>query len=274
MALAQKLRHLLLLSTNVLLVLGCDSRTASKPTLQERPAVAVSPAVDSSRLEAVRDSLAILATASDTFRVNTGRIFRMEKVSKGQYDKALYSGKEKRFPADSEAVVAAEAAYLQAAAGRVWRRGDTLFFKTQLEKLVRLKDGPTYKDEEDSYEGYRFLDNLEAIQQWLVEVGKWEGRYYLLIDQQSGKRTNIISYPAISPDRHQFACANSDPTGYDLSGIQLWVKPLGAPPKLLWQRISSSTPGISAFGPRWENEEMLLFCEDFLIANRYMRIRL
>ncbi|MBF9221747.1 hypothetical protein [Hymenobacter ruricola] len=199
----------------------------------------------------------------------------MEKISETQYDKAVNPGKEKGFPADSTAAVATEAAYLQTAAGRVWRKADTLFFKTQQGTIIKLKNGPTYQDAEDSYEGYRFLDRLDPIEQWLVEVGKWEGRYYLLIDQQTGKRTDLISYPVISPDRQHFACANSSPTGYDLAGIQLWVKPLGSPPKLRWQRISNSMqPGISAFGPRWENDKTLLFCEDFIIANRYMRIKL
>ena len=255
-------------------MLGCDPRSSSKLTLQEKPATADIPVVDSSRAETLRDSLSILATASDTFKVNTGRVFRMEKITKSQYQKAFDSGKENVFPADSAAIVATETAYLQATANRVWRRADTLFFKTKQGTVIRLENGPTYHDEEDSYEGYRFLDDIGSIQQWVVEVGKWEGRYYLLIDQQTGKRTNLISYPVISPDRRIFACANSDPTGYDFAGIQLWAKPLGLPPQLRWQRISSSTPGISAYGPRWENDRTLLFCEDFTIANRYMRIRL
>lgn len=256
-------------------MVGCNSRSSSKPTIEEKPVPEVSSAVDSSRAETVRDSLAILATASDTFRVNTGRVFRMEKITENQYQKTLNPGKEKNFPPDSAAAVAAEAAYLKAAPGRVWRTADTLFFKTGQGTIIKLQDGPTYQDTEDSYEGYRFLDNLNSIQQWLVEVGKWEGGYYVLIDQQTGKRTDLISYPVISPDRMHFACANSSPTGYDLDGIQLWVKPQGSPPQLRWQRISNSMhPGIAALSPRWENFKTLVFCEDFILAQRYIRIRL
>ena len=231
------------------------------------------PGVDLSRAQTVHDSLAILATAADTFRLSSGRVFRLEIITEKQYAQAGAPSREHKFPADSAVAVAAEAAYLQASAGRAWRRADTLFFKTALGKIIRLQDGPTYHQEEDSYEGYRYLDDLGAIQQWLVEVGKWEGGHYLLIDQRTGKRTNLIGYPVISPDQTQFICANSSPTGYDWNGLQLWGKPRGLPPQLRWQRLSDGFhPGIAALIPRWENAKTVLFQEDFLIATRYVRI--
>ena len=270
-----KLRYSFILILIVLFTAGCNTHSATTPDAGQKPAPTGNSAVDSSKAQSIKDSLTVLATASDTFRVNTGRVFRMEKIAESQYEKALDSGKEKGFPPDSAAAVATEAAYLEASAGRVWRTADTLFFKTEQGVIIKLHDGPTYRDAEDSYEGYRFLENFDSIRQWLVEVGKWEGRYYLLVDQQTGKRTALISYPVISPDRMHFACANSSPTGYDSNGLQLWMKPQDAPPQLCWQRLSDSMrPGIAALNPRWENAKTLLFCEDFIIANRYMRIHL
>ncbi len=258
-----------------LLASSCDNAAPSKQEHMRIPALTIAPVVDSTRMQALRDSLAILAAASDTFRLNTGRVFQLEVITEKQYNQAMAPEQEHQFPPDSAAAAATEAAYLQASAGRVWRVADTLFFKTEQGKITRLQDGPTHLDDEDSYEGYRYLDNLSAIQQWLVEVGQWEGRYYLLINQQTGKRTELISYPVISPDKLQFICANSSPTGYNWNGLQLWLKPKGLPPQLRWQRLSDAIqPGIAAISPRWENAKTLVFQEDFLIAARYVRIRL
>jgi len=149
--------------------------------------------------------------------------------------------------------MATERAFIKTAAGRVWRAANTLFFRTGNGPVSWLHDGPTYQDADDSYEGYRYLANLPEIQHRLVEVGQWEGRHYLLIDQQNGKKSELISYPVISPDHKCFACANADPTGYSLEGIQLWQKPAGQPPQLRWQRLSNALQdGITAVAPRWE----------------------
>ncbi len=254
---------------------GCDQASPAKHEKVRAPTPMTAPSADSSRTQTGYDSLAILAAAADTFRLGSGRVFRLEVITERQYAQAGATGRERKFPADSAAAVAAEAAYLQASAGHAWRRADTLFFKTEQGKIIRLQDGPTHHQDEDSYEGYRYLDDLSVIQQWLVEVGKWEGGYYILIDQRTGKRTNLIGYPVISPDQTQFICANSSPTGYDWNGLQLWAKPKGLPPQLRWQRLSDgSNPGIAALIPRWENAKTVLFQEDFLIATRYVRIHI
>jgi hypothetical protein len=231
--------------------------------------------VDSTRLQAIRDSLAVLAGAPDTFRASNGKVFRIRKISEARYDAASGPALKRAFPADSAAAVATERVFLKTAAGRVWRAADTLFFRTGNGLISQLHDGPIYHDADDSYEGYRYLANLPEIQQWLVEVGQWEGRHYLLIDQQTGKKSKLISYPVISPDRKHFACANADPTGYSLEGIQLWQKPAGQPPRLRWQRLNNATQnGIRALTPRWEGNNTLSFYEDFTIAGKYVQVKL
>lgn len=261
------------------LLAGCHP---DPPTTAEVPLPARSNAqkaakavVDTARLREIKDSLAILAGAPDTFRASGGRVFRMQKISKTQYESAASPGPEHMLPADSAAAVAAERAFLTTAAGRVWRAADTLFFRAGNGRVGWLHDGPTYQDADDSYEQYRYLANLPEIQQWLMEVGQWEGRHYLLIDQQTGQRTQLISYPVISPDHHRFACANSDPTGYSLDGLQLWQKPAGQPPRLLWQRLSNAMqPGPAALVPRWQGLATLLFYQDFGSAGRYMKLKI
>ena len=230
--------------------------------------------IDTARLQEIKDSLAVLAGAPDTFRASNGRVFRMQKISKTQYDAASPPGPECTLPSDSAAALAAEKSFLMTtAAGRVWRAADTLFFRAGNGRISWLHDGPTYQTAGDSYEQYRYLANLPEIQQWLVEVGQWEGRHYLLIDQQTGQRTRLISYPVVSPTHQHFACANSDPTGYSLDGLQLWQKPAGKPPRLLWQRLNNAMqPGLAALTPRWQGPDTLLFYEDFTSAGRYMRL--
>jgi hypothetical protein len=258
-----------------LLLNNCHSEPSTdkaSPTLawatQNNPA-------DSARLQTIKDSLAILASASDTFLASNKQVFRMQPISKAQYDAASDSLRERKLPADSAATVATEKTFMKTEAGRVWRAATTLFFRTNNGRVVRLQDGPTYQDAEDSYEGYHYLANLATIQQWLIEVGQWEGRHYLLIDQRTGKKTRLISYPVISPDHTHFACANADPTGYSPDGLQLWQKSVGKPPRLLWQRISNSMqPGIAALSPRWKGDDTLFFYEDFTIAGRYMQLKL
>jgi hypothetical protein len=243
------------------------------PVRSSAPKV-VKAVVDTARLREIKDSLAILAGAPDTFRASGGRVFRMRKISKAEYDAAGSPSPEHTLPADSTAAVAAEKDFLTTAAGRVWRAADTLFFRAGNGHVGWLHDGPTYQDADDSYEQYRYLANLPEIQQWLVEVGQWEGRHYLLIDQQTSQRTRLISYPVLSPDHQRFVCANSDPTGYSLDGLQLWQKPAGKPPRLLWQRLSNATqPGLAALVPRWQGPDTLFFYQDFISAGRYMELR-
>ncbi len=231
--------------------------------------------LDTTRLREIKDSLAVLAGASDTFRASNGRVFHMEKSSEAHYEAVGPPSREHALPADSAAALVAESTFLQMAQGQVWRKADTLFFRTSNGHTSWLHDGPTYQDADDSYEQYRFLATLPEIRQWLLEVGQWEGRHYLLIDQQTGQRTRLISYPVLSPDRRRFACANSDPTGYSLNGLQVWQKPAGNPPRLVWQRLSNAIqPGLAACSPRWQDPNTLLFYEDFITAGRYMRLNL
>jgi hypothetical protein len=252
------------------LLAGCH---ADPPTTARVPLLAQSIAhrilVDTARLREIKDSLAVLAGASDTFWVNGGRVVRMAKVSQARYDAAGSPGPEHTLPADSAAALAAEKTFLRTAAGRVWRKADTLFFRAGNGRVGWLHDGPTYQRAEDSYAQYRYLDKLPEIQQWLVEVGEWEGRHFLLIDQQTGRRTKLISYPVISPDHRRFA-----PTGYSPDGLQLWQKPAGKPPRLVWQRLSNAMqPGLAALAPRWQGRDTLYFYEDFTIAGRYMQLK-
>jgi hypothetical protein len=277
MTLPPKPRSLFLFLLPAVLAGACETKTNSRTSSGpwQPPANATRVVVDSAKTQRLRDSLAILAAAPDTFRANNGRVFHLEVITEAQYKQVPAPYQERDFPPDSALAVATEARYLQSAAGHVWRVADTLFFKTEPGAVVRLQNGPTYQDAEDSYEGYRFLDNLSSIGQWLVEVGQWEGMYYLLIDQRTGKRTDLIGYPFVSPDQAHFACASSSPTGYNLNGLQLWLRPQGLPPQLRWQRVSNAEqPGIAALSPRWENSRTLVFYEDFIAAGRHVRIRL
>lgn len=204
----------------------------------------------------------------DTFRVSGSQTFTITPSTKSDYDRAI-PPKLLTFPSDSSAAVAAEQNFMRPAAGLVWRSGNTLLFRTKRGSVVKLHDKPTYQNAGDSYEGYRYLDTLPNIGQWLIDVGKWEGHYFLLIDQASGKRTNLVGYPVVSPDHTRFACAGFSETGYDLDGLQLWQKLPGRPPQLLWQRLNA----WGADSLVWANNQTLLF-HQLTDTTRYVRVQL
>ena len=69
-----------------------------------------------------------------------------------------------------------------------------------------------------------------------MAVHLYEGGYFLLIDQRTGRRTEIWSPPAVAPDGRHFVCGNSDVLAhYEPSGLQLWAAD-GPRLRKLWER--------------------------------------
>lgn len=214
--------------------------------------------------------VAKVVAAPDTFHVSTGRAFTFEPITQAQHE-AVPGSRFREFPVDSAAAAAVEATYLAATAGRVSRAEESLLFKPSHYSPIHLADGP----DDDTYEGYRYLDDLAAIGQWLVEVAQYEGRHYLLIDQATGARTDLIDYPVLSPDHTRFVCAGTSPTGYSANGLQLWQKPAGQPPRLLWQRLMAfNETEWGAADARWRDNQTLVLYKDYTDSGEYVRLRL
>ena len=152
------------------------------------------------------------------------------------------------------------------------RAGRSLLLKCRNGKSVRLVNNPT--ENYDTSVLYEYVATLPGIHHWLVAVRLYEGGYYLLIDQQTGRQTVVWSPPSVSPDGHYFICGSSDVLArYEPSGMQVWSMKTGRP-QLLWERQTEW--GVSQ--PRWLNGHTVLFEQDFIhngdVDTRVVRLTL
>lgn len=138
------------------------------------------------------------------------------------------------------------------------RAGRTLALKCQNGKSVRLVNNPT--ENYDTSVLYEYVATLPGIHHWLIAVRLYEGGYYLLVDQKTGRQTVVWSPPSVSPDGRYFICGSSDVLArYEPSGMQVWSMKTGRP-QLLWERQTEW--GVSQ--PRWLNGHTILFEQDFI----------
>lgn len=153
---------------------------------------------------------------------------------------------------------------LRAAGPLVRRVGDTLMLtrcRNGQDKLVNdLRESP------DSLVKYTFVGVLPTARQWVVSAGVWEGFYYLLIDQCSGRRQYLWNCPVLSPDKKHIIVANSDlEAGYTATGLQLWaVTSTGV--RKIWQREWTGSTGPGEV--RWQNSHTVLIKQD-VVANQH-----
>ncbi|GAB2964474.1 hypothetical protein GCM10027048_37440 [Hymenobacter coalescens] len=161
---------------------------------------------------------------------------------------------------------------LRKAGASVQRSGPTLALRCRNGKAVRLVNNPT-----ENYESnvlYEYVAALPRIHHWLIAVRLYEGGYYLLVDQQTGRQTVVWSPPSVSPDGRYFVCGSSDVLArYEPSGLQVWSMKAGRP-ELLWERQTEW--GVSQ--PRWLDGHTILFEQDFMhngdVDTRVMRLTL
>jgi hypothetical protein len=152
------------------------------------------------------------------------------------------------------------------------RAGRTLALRCRNGKAVRLVNNPS--ENYDTSVLYEYVATLPRIQHWLIAVRLYEGGYYLLVDQQTGRQTVVWSPPSVSPDGRYFICGSSDVLArYEPSGLQVWSMKTGRP-QLLWERQTDW--GVSQ--PRWLNNYTVLFEQDFIhngdVDTRVMRLTL
>jgi hypothetical protein len=118
---------------------------------------------------------------------------------------------------------------------------------------------------------YKYLESIDIIDSWLVEVSFYEGGEYELLDKENGVKTSLFSKPLFSPDNKYFICYSMDlEAGYDPNGIQLfmvdkkkpkniWTKEIGdwRPEEVRWKNdsiiyIKISTPFIDSLGTSYK----------------------
>jgi hypothetical protein len=198
----------------------------------------------------------------DTLVQLPGRVLPIHQASRGVYEKLPQPLVLPAAPASAEEeekfdFAAEERRRLRTAGANVRRVGTTLLLLPTKAKPIRLRDNPT--EDPDASVNYEYLASLPKIRQWLVSVHLYEGGYFMLIDQRTGRRTRVWSPPAVAPDGRHFVCGNSDVLAhYEPSGLQLWSVE-DATLRLLWERQTE----WGCTQPRWLDNKTILFEQDF-----------
>lgn len=153
---------------------------------------------------------------------------------------------------------------------RVQRTGRLLRLRPSASREVRLLNIPV---EDERNVAYEYLASLPEIQQWLLSVHLYEGGYYMLVDQRTGHRTQLMAPPVIAPDGRHFVCGNSDVLArFEPSGLQLWSAE-GSKLELLWERQTD----WGCTSPRWLDNKTILFEQDFFdkgdVDTRVVRLK-
>ena len=198
----------------------------------------------------------------DTLVQVPGRVLPIYQASRGVYEKLSPPLSPLPAPASAEEeeafdFEAEERARLRQAGPLVQRTSRTLWLRPSRTKPIRLVSDPA--EDEAHNVTYEYVAAIPTIRQWLVAVRLYEGGYFLLIDQRTGRRTRIWSPPAVAPDGRHFVCGNSDVLArYEPSGLQLWVVEENSL-RLLWERQTE----WGCTQPRWLDNKTILFEQDF-----------
>ncbi|UOQ73885.1 hypothetical protein [Hymenobacter cellulosilyticus] len=197
----------------------------------------------------------------DTLVQLPGRVLSIHQGSRNVYEKLPYKTWLPPEPETEEQEIdleAEERQRLRTAGPTVKRVGKTLILRpTATKQPLRLVNNPV--EDYDKNVSYEYVGSLPEIKQWLLSVHLYEGGYFLLIDQRTGRRTRIWSPPAVAPDGRHFVCGNSDVLArYEPSGLQVWHVD-GPKLEKLWERQTEW--GVT--GPRWLDNKTILFEQDF-----------
>lgn len=227
-----------------------------QPTEKSRPSVALPP------LPAPKPPRIYRLQHLDTLVQLPGRVLHIYPATRPVYERL----QSPEWVAAKPASAAEEDSFLDFAAeernrltkagARVQRTGRALRLRPTAAPEVRLVNNPA---EDERNVAYEYLATLPTIHQWLVSVHLYEGGYYMLVDQRSGRRTQLMAPPVIAPDGRHFVCGNSDVLArFEPSGLQLWSLDDKAP-RLLWERQTE----WGCTQPRWLDNKTILFEQDF-----------
>jgi hypothetical protein len=120
--------------------------------------------------------------------------------------------------------------------GRVQRRGETLVFRPAQGPAVTLRPVASPDGPEGNDNAYYYWGSLPAAHQWVVDVSTDEGPAVLLLDQRTGRRTNLLGVPALSPDgRYLLSVCEDVASGGTPTEMSLY-QVAGPAPRLVWSR--------------------------------------
>jgi len=248
---------LLVLGTACTLRMQRQERAHPAPTL---PPGAAGPVPSQPRV-LVQQPLVYRRAHLDTLVLPAGRVLTVYPATRVAYEQLPtppYLLPTPSEEAEELDLTAEERKRLRTTGHTVQRTGHALWLRPTAARPIRLLDNPA--DDYDTNIAYEYLATIPAIQQWLVAVHLYEGGYFLLIDQRTGRRTEIWSPPSVAPDGQHFVCGNSDVLAhYEPSGLQVWAID-GPRLRKVWERQTAW--GVSA--PRWLDSRNIVFEQDYL----------
>jgi hypothetical protein len=77
-------------------------------------------------------------------------------------------------------------------------------------------------DDEQKFVVYNYLESYNQIDYWLVRASYYEGGAYLLVDKNSGEKTEVWGPPILSPDKQRAICCSIDlEAQFEPNGFQM-----------------------------------------------------
>ncbi|WP_133274124.1 hypothetical protein [Hymenobacter radiodurans] len=235
----------IILTLGGILLISCDSSPQEVEKTQARPpTAAVEPKVLPPATSATAAPAAkVLRSETDTLRLRNGSIAQLSPAREAEF--ARLSG------IDTDTT---EQKYIQLAGGRAQRRADQLLLTLKNGRTLTLTNNITDPDEE-KHVIYRFRGPLDKSDFWVLDVTRWESGFVLLINQHTGRRTQLWGRPVLAPDGTHLVAFNSDmEAGYSPNGLEVWSLESGIP-MLRWNRV------VNTWGPeevRWLNDKTLI----------------
>lgn len=193
---------------------------------------------------------------ADTLYIG-GKLYELDSISEATFN-AVASTAPPISKSENEVIPASDTAMVK-------RADSVLTFKTP-GGVVRLVSNTTTENVFDEYVSYRFVASLPEINQWFVDAYLHEGYYGLLIDQRTGKKTEIWSRPHISPDKKHFATCSADlEAGFVVNGFQVFENTTDGPKLLLKRELADWAPDDL----RWKNDSTLYIMKSVTENNGY-----
>lgn len=251
----------------LLLLLPATACHPDQPTTTGQPATPATPADQpAASLPAftpptgpLRSGDTTRPTDHDTLHVPGGSVLYLKPSTAGAWAKA-------------PAQLAADVDKQLTNTGRVRRVGRELLLQPEHGALVtfvtRLSDDPGPDDAVLNQAKPIYLGELPQAHLWVVETMYMDKSVTTLVDQHTGRRTDVTGRPAVSPDGQLLLSTRSDQgnDGSDQSdvGTQLYqLTPAG--PRLLWTRLTQYWGSHEA---RWLGPRTLLLKQDYEPANQ------
>lgn len=136
-------------------------------------------------------------------------------------------------------LTALEPGALAGAVGRARREGDLLTVVPDSGAPLTLRDDNSKCEDpdwsEETCRGFQFGGYFRSRQAFLVYIGYFEGRDWLLIDAESGHEAKLRSAPIFEPLGYRFVMID-DSDAYGIPGVQVWRRS-GGTATLEWDYV-------------------------------------